>query len=581
MPETFLHGVEVIEIDSGPRPIQTVRSSVIGIVGTAPDSQQEAKASLLTGVGASNNALTWLSKLVGTLGNVITVRMVAPGTNNAALSVSVSGKTITVNLATNGSAVVTTTAAQVRTAILANADASALVKVSNTGGGGATATAAVGSGAVTSFTVTNGGSGYVTPPAVTIGGPGTGATATAVLTDGVVTSITVGTPGTGYSTAPAITIASPGSTGAGVVAAVNTSALTGGLDEAFPLNVPTLVAGSQLEASRLGTAGTLPSAMDSIFDQVGAVVIVVRVEEGEDDAETLANVIGGVNGTTGQYEGVHAFLGAESVVGFAPRILIATGFTHQRESTANAVVAELVGIAERLRAIIIADGPDTTDSAAITYAGDWGSPRIYLVDPGIQKVNTDTGLVETYHSSPMAAGLLAKSDNERGFWWSPSNQTINGIVGTTRAIDFSLGDQNSRANLLNERLVATIIRQNGYRLWGNRTLSSDPKWTFLSVRRTADIINDSLQRAHLWAVDRNITKTYLEDVTESVNAYLRDLTAIGAILGGRCWADPDLNTPSAIAQGKVYFDFEFTANYPAEHITFRSHLTQEFLTEIF
>jgi len=35
----FLHGVEVIEIDDGPRPIQTVRSAVIGLVGTAPDAR--------------------------------------------------------------------------------------------------------------------------------------------------------------------------------------------------------------------------------------------------------------------------------------------------------------------------------------------------------------------------------------------------------------------------------------------------------------------------------------------------------------------------------------------------------------
>lgn len=42
MSENYLHGVEVVEIDSGPRPIQTVRSSVIGIVGTAPRADEAA-----------------------------------------------------------------------------------------------------------------------------------------------------------------------------------------------------------------------------------------------------------------------------------------------------------------------------------------------------------------------------------------------------------------------------------------------------------------------------------------------------------------------------------------------------------
>jgi hypothetical protein len=117
-------------------------------------------------------------------------------------------------------------------------------------------------------------------------------------------------------------------------------------------------------------------------------------------------------------------------------------------------------------------------------------------------------------------------------------------------------------------------------LWGNRTTSSDPKWAFLSVRRTADIINDSLLRAHLWAVDRNITKTYIEDVLEGVNGFLASLKAQGAILGGRAFADPELNTPLNIADGKVFFDFEFTPPFPAEHITFRSHLVNDFIEEI-
>lgn len=350
---------------------------------------------------------------------------------------------------------------------------------------------------------------------------------------------------------------------------------------AFPLNTPVLIAGNRTEAALLGNTGTLPAAIDGIFDQAGAVVVVVRVEKGADEDATIGNIIGGVDTATGQYQGVQAFLGAESIVHVSPRILIATGFTHQRpEGEANPVVAELLGIAERLRAVIIADGPDTNDAAAITYRGDWGSPRVYVVDPHVKIFNTATDAVTVEPASARVAGLIAKTDNDLGFWWSPSNKIINGIVGTSRPIDFTLGDTNARANLLNENEVATIIRQDGYRLWGNRTTSSDPKWAFLSVRRTADIINDSLLRAHLWAVDRNITKTYIEDVLEGVTAYLANLKAQGAILGGRAFADPELNTPANISDGKVFFDFEFTPPYPAEHITFRSHLVNDFIEEI-
>lgn len=438
----------------------------------------------------------------------------------------------------------------------------------------------------------------------------------------------------------------------------------------FPLNTPVLIAGSQAMAAKLDTttsdlasgSGTLPDAMDSILKQAGAVVIVVRVDEGMSDSATLANVLGGVDANTGQYEGIQAFLAAESILGFKPRILIAPGFTHQRVtggvitlnftagagytdgtydlvvtggtggsgaagtatvlggkvvSTAitasgsaytvapsfalpgsagtpttaatftagigiagNAVVADLIPIAQRLRAIIVQDGANTNDADVIAQAGDFGSPRVYLVDPKFLKTNGAGNLIQSY-SSAAAAGLIAWNDNQNGWWWSPSNQLLSGVQGTARPIDFQMGDPNSRANLLNSKNVATIIRQNGYRLWGNRTLSSDAKWQFLCVVRTADIINDSLQAAHLWAVDRGITKNYVTEVIEGVNAFLRGLVTQGAILGGKCWADPDLNTALAIANGQVYFDFDFTPVYPAEHVQFRSHLVNDYVQTIF
>lgn len=370
----------------------------------------------------------------------------------------------------------------------------------------------------------------------------------------------------------------------GVIGIVGTA--PGADAEAFPLNTPVLIAGSRAEAAKLDATedgdggGTLPAALDGIFDQIGAVVIAVRVEEGADEAATLANVIGGVNSGDGQLEGVHALVGAESVVGHAPRILCAPGFTHQKpDGNANPVVAELEGLADRIGAVIIADGPNTTDAAAQAYAGDWGtSGRIYVVDPWVKVLNS-SGEVELEPASARVAGVIARTDNDKGFWVSPSNQGIFGIIGTARPVDFKLGDKSSRANLLNENDVGTIIRQNGFRLWGNRVPTEDSKWQFLCVRRTADVLNESIQRAHMWAVDRAITRTYIEDVTEGVNAFIAGLVAQGALLGGQCWADPDLNTPASIENGQVWFNFDFTPPYPAERITFRSHLTNEYISE--
>ena len=135
--------------------------------------------------------------------------------------------------------------------------------------------------------------------------------------------------------------------------------------------------------------------------------------------------------------------------------------------------------------------------------------------------------------------------------------------------------------MLNEKNVTTIIRENGFRLWGNRTLGADPKWAFLSVRRTADLIQDSIQRAHLWAVDRSTNSSYVKNVLDSVNAYLRELKGLGAIAGGECWFDSELNTKETLEAGKAYFDFDFSPFSPAERVTFRSHVVNDYLEEIF
>ena len=72
------------------------------------------------------------------------------------------------------------------------------------------ATAQVVNGFVVGATVTSGGSGYVTSPAVTIvGAGGTNATAISHISGGVVTGITITDAGIGYTNTPTIQIAAP------------------------------------------------------------------------------------------------------------------------------------------------------------------------------------------------------------------------------------------------------------------------------------------------------------------------------------------------------------------------------------
>ena len=112
------------------------------------------------------------------------------------------------------------------------------------------------------------------------------------------------------------------------------TALAANMEE-FPLNKPLLIAGSLKEAARLGKNGSLPSAVNGIFSQIGATVVVIRVKESDNsdqklkESETIQNIIGRVDKETGEYQGIEAFLSSESIVHVAPRILIAPQFTQK------------------------------------------------------------------------------------------------------------------------------------------------------------------------------------------------------------------------------------------------------------
>ena len=249
MPEYFLHGVEVIEVDDGIRPIRSVRSSVIGLIGTAPDAEPAVAASATTGAADDNTGLTLTAKTAGLAGNAIRLVVTKPDKANARLNVTVKARTaITVTLATGGDKAATTTAAELKAAIEGKASSHALVAVAHTGD----------------------------------------------------------------------------SDGSGVVA-VGDVRLAGGADAPFMADVPALVAGPRA-AARLGDAGTLKAAYEALYAQGAREAIVVRVEEGNDDATTLANVVG----QAAQGTGVFALLAAASKLDLTPRILVSARLRQDR-----------------------------------------------------------------------------------------------------------------------------------------------------------------------------------------------------------------------------------------------------------
>ncbi|MGQ3824647.1 phage tail sheath C-terminal domain-containing protein [Pseudomonas viridiflava] len=323
-----------------------------------------------------------------------------------------------------------------------------------------------------------------------------------------------------------------------------------------------------------GVDSAITKACQAIYVKAKAVIVACGVAKLDDPAQQTSAIIGGVK-ADGTRTGLQALLDGKSRFNAQPRLLIAP-----KHSSTLAVGTAMAALADKLRALPIFDGPNTTDEAVMAYAKNFGGKRSFMVDPGVQYWDTVAGATIDAPGSAWVAGLFAWTDAEYGFWASPSNKEFAGITGTTRPIEFLDGDETCRANLLNNANIATIIRDDGYRLWGNRTLSSDSKWAFVTRVRTMDIVMDAILYGHKWAVDRSITATYIKDVTEGLQAFMRDLKNQGAIINFEVFADTELNTASQLEQGKVYWNIRFTDVPPAENPNFRVEVTNQWLTEV-
>ncbi|MBN8533832.1 MAG: phage tail protein [Rhizobiales bacterium] len=350
----------------------------------------------------------------------------------------------------------------------------------------------------------------------------------------------------------------------------------------FPLNVPvSFFSNDTAMKTAAGTGGNVNDIFDAIEDQgVITELVVVRVAAGTGATPTdiLNNTLTNIVGSGASLTGVHAFKGAQSRVSVTPRLFIAPGYTDMRVSNAaNPVVTELVGVATRLKGMVIADGDASSKEAAYTWRQDFGAQkRIYALTPAGRVFEGGD-----YVTRPLAgrvAALFNKRWKEKGGpYFSPSNQTIGGIGGPSRPISYYHGELDHEANWLNVRGLATVIENN--LLWGNRTLgynqeagTGDANDMFVNVVITLDAIDESIVKAFRWAMDQNMSSHLGVAIVEQVDTFLGELFAIGATVArGRCWFDKAVNSWADLQSGKLRFEFSREPAPPLEDLIFGAH----------
>lgn len=342
---------------------------------------------------------------------------------------------------------------------------------------------------------------------------------------------------------------------------------------AFPADTPVLITDPQAALANAGTTGTLKQALTAIAAQAKAVCVVVRVASGVDDAATTTNVIGDTD-VNGRYTGMQAFLSAQARCGVKPRILGAPGLDSQ------AVAAALATLAPKLRAMayVYADAA-TTVAEATAYATNFAAREIMVIWPNFMAWDTTTSANTEVPAVAYALGLRSAIDEAQGFQKTLSNVPVAGVTGISIDVEWDLQQTGTAADLLNQGNVTTLIGNNGFRFWGDRTCSSDPLFQYESAARTAQILADTMAEAHLWAVDKPMYASLVRDIIEGINAKMRELKSGGYIIDGSAWYDDTENTADTLKAGKLYIDYDYTPVPPLENLLLNQRITDHYLLD--
>lgn len=341
----------------------------------------------------------------------------------------------------------------------------------------------------------------------------------------------------------------------------------------FPLNTPIFATSAYDLLAKAGTKGTLAKSLDAIVDQADAQVVIVRVNDSKNTEELKANVIGTAEG--GNYTGLKALRRAKAVTGFTPKILGCP------ELDSQDVLTELVGVAQATRAFAYGSAggnPDITEVG--NYRKNFGQRELMLIDNEFMAFDTTTKKTETAATIARVLGARAKLDKNVGWHKSISNTEINGVSGLKFARSFDLLDKNCDANTLNNKDVTTLIREDGFRIWGNRTCTNDSMMAFEVATRTAQIIQETIASAFMWALDKPMHPSLMEDIIMAINAKLAQYVNKGYILGARVFIDKTLNTSETVQAGQFTISYEFTWVPPLENMVFNQHVTDTFFVNL-
>ncbi len=191
-------------------------------------------------------------------------------------------------------------------------------------------------------------------------------------------------------------------------------------------------------------------------------------------------------------------------------------------------------------------------------------PWVKVLDPG-------SGSTLAIPPSGHVAGVWARSDAERGVHKAPANEVVRGVI------DLETNITRFEHDLLNPSAVNCIraFPGLGIRIWGARTLSSDPAWRYINVRRLFNYVEGSILAGTSWVVFEPNDMDLWGRTKRSIRTFLYACWLDGALFGAtaeqafyvKC--DDETNPEAVIEAGQVVCEIGIAPVKPAEFVVFR------------
>lgn len=326
-----------------------------------------------------------------------------------------------------------------------------------------------------------------------------------------------------------------------------------------PLDTPARITSLRLFESQFGAANASPAshAIRDFFANGGREAWVVRVAD---------------TGMGALHRGMQA-LASEHIF----NTLCLPCAAELPDAELRAVYTAALILCAARRAFLIVDIPAAVNApnALTGWLGQHAELRhanaaVYFPRLLVGSTSLRRGL-RTRASSGAIAGLYARIDAARGVWKAPA-----GIEADLRGVQLAASVNDAHNDLLNPQGINALRVIDGRPLcWGARTLSTDPEWKYVPVRRLALFIEASLERGLAWAAFEPNGETLWAKVRQAAGNFMAGLFRAGAFVG----ATPDQSyfvrvdrttmTPDDIADGRLILLIGFAPLKPAEFAVLR------------